>query len=110
VGYILVVLTNQSSRQLLASGDDCFSPKIKEHIIMISQRKNRIKVLIRQTFWQLDDCSDRELTPILIRQFLANNVPHTLLEPFAINVTGGDWWERVEQLVKMFIEAKRHHA
>ena len=77
---------------------------------MSSTHKNRVKVLLRQTFWQLDDCSDRELTPILIRQFLANNVPHTLLEPFAINVTGGDWWERIEQLVKMFIEAKRHHA
>ena len=46
--------------------------------------------------------------PILIRQFLANNVPHTLLEPFAINITGGDWWERIEKLVWMFIEAKKH--
>ena len=73
---------------------------------MISQHKNRVKVLLRQTFWQLDDCS--ELTPVLIRQFLAKNVPHTLLEPFAINVTGGDWWERVERLVWMFIEAKKH--
>ena len=75
---------------------------------MTLTHKNRIKVLLRKTFWQLDDCSDRELTPILIRQFLVENVPHTLLEAFAINVTGGDWWERVEQLVKMFIEAKKH--
>ena len=77
---------------------------------MTSQHKNRIKVLLRQTFWQLDDCSDRELTPQMVRQFLANNVPPTLLEPFAINVTGGDWWERIEQLVRMFIEAKRYRA
>ena len=76
--------------------------------IMTNTHKNRVKILLRQVFWQLDDCSDRELTPILIRQFLANNVPHTLLEPFAINITGGDWWERIEKLVWMFIEAKKH--
>jgi hypothetical protein len=70
--------------------------------------KNRVRALLRQTFWQLEDYSDRELEPALIRQFLANNVPHTLLEPFAINVTGGDWWERIEQLTWMLIEAKKH--
>ncbi|MFM6201805.1 MAG: hypothetical protein ACKPE1_22165 [Dolichospermum sp.] len=75
---------------------------------MTSQHKNRVKTLLRQVFWQLDDCSDRELTPALIRQFLGDNVPHTLLEPFAINVTGGDWWERIERLVWMFIESKKH--
>ena len=75
---------------------------------MISQHKNRVKILLRQVFWQLEDYSDRELTPTLIRQFLANNVPHTLLEPFAINITGGDWWERIEHLVRMVIEAKKH--
>ena len=75
---------------------------------MALTHKNRIKVLLRQVFWQLEDYSDRELTPALIRQFLAKNVPATLLEPFTINVTGGDWWERIEQLVWMFIEAKKH--
>ncbi|MFM6670889.1 MAG: hypothetical protein ACKPJO_12285 [Dolichospermum sp.] len=30
------------------------------------------------------------------------------LTPFAINITGGDWWERIEKLVWMFIEAKKH--
>ena len=75
---------------------------------MSSTHKNRVKILLRQTFWQLDDYSDGELTPILIRQFLINNVSHTLLEPFAINVAGGDWWERIEQLTWMLIEAKKH--
>lgn len=75
---------------------------------MTSQHKNRVKVLLRQVFWQLDDYSDRELTPTLIRQFLINNVPHTLLEPFAINITGCDWWQRTERLVSMFIEARKH--
>jgi hypothetical protein len=72
------------------------------------QHKNRIKLLLRQTFWQLADCSDRELTPRLVRQFLANNVPHSLLEPFALNITGADWWERIERLVWMIIESKKH--
>jgi hypothetical protein len=75
---------------------------------MIAQRKNRIKMLLRQVFWQLDDCSDREMTPDLIRQFLANSIPPKLLEPFALNVTGADWWERIERLVWMVIEARKH--
>jgi hypothetical protein len=75
---------------------------------MTSQHKNRVKTLLRQVFWQLDDLSDRDMTPALIRQFLANNVPHTLLEPFAINISGSDWWERIESLVWMFIESKKH--
>jgi hypothetical protein len=75
---------------------------------MVSQHKNRVKILLRQTFWQLDDCSDRELTPTLIRQFLINNVPQKMLEPFAINVTGGDWWNRIERLTWMIIESKKH--
>ena len=74
---------------------------------MVSQHKNRIKVLLRQVFWQLDDCSDRELTPRLIRQFLIANVPRKMLEPFAISVIGGDWWDRVEKLLWMIIESKK---
>ncbi len=70
--------------------------------------KNRVRALLRQAFWQLEDYSDRELEPELIRQFLIKNVPHTLLEPFAINITGGDWWQRIEELTWMLIEAKKH--
>ena len=74
---------------------------------MTLTHRNRIKMLLRQVFWQLDDCSDRELTPRLIRQFLIANVPHQLLEPFAISVIGGDWWYRVERLTWMIIESKK---
>ena len=70
--------------------------------------KNRVKALLRQVFWQLEDYSDRELEPELIRQFLIKNVPHALLEPFAINVTGNGWWQRIEELTWMLIEAKKH--
>lgn len=75
---------------------------------MTAQHKNRIKMLLRQVFWQLDDYSDRDMTPELIRHCLITNVPPKMLEPFAINITGGDWWERIERLTWMIVESKKH--
>ena len=66
----------------------------------------RIKQLVRDTFWQFEDETDRTLTPGLIRGFVREgkaNMPPDWIEVVEILDTqfkGFEFWEKAEALCK----------
>ena len=72
-----------------------------------TQKKAEVKQLLKATFWQLSDIADQQLTPKLIRRFLTRQVDHSILEHFALNISGFDFWLRLESLCNMAKTARK---
>ena len=65
-------------------------------------QRNRIKQLLRETFWQWQDEPLETITPKLIRYWAIRNLHPELIEATAINLPGADFWDRVEQLCILY--------
>ncbi|MTJ10548.1 hypothetical protein [Anabaena sp. UHCC 0204] len=73
---------------------------------MTHTERNRIKQLLKNTFWQFEDESDFDITPKLVRQFAVNNLHPDVIEATAINLSGRGFWTRVEKLCNLTLHAR----
>ena len=59
---------------------------------MTNQDKARIKQLVRDTFWQFQNTSDRDMTPGLIRDWAYATLDHRAIAATAITISGRGFW------------------
>ncbi|MBE9233767.1 hypothetical protein IQ231_19360 [Cuspidothrix issatschenkoi LEGE 03284] len=73
---------------------------------MTHTERNRIKQLLKNTFWQFEDESDFDITPKLVRQFAQSQLHPDVIEATAINLSGRGFWTRVEKLCNLTLHAR----
>ncbi|MFM5966826.1 MAG: hypothetical protein ACKO87_20385 [Dolichospermum sp.] len=73
---------------------------------MTRTERNRIKQLLKNTFWQFEDELIVNITPKLVRQFAVNNLHSDVIEATAINLSGRGFWTRVEKLCNLTLHAR----
>ena len=73
---------------------------------MTHTERNRIKQLLKNTFWQFEDESDCDITPKLVRQFAQSHLHPDVIEATAINLSGRGFWTRVEKLCNLTLHAR----
>jgi hypothetical protein len=69
---------------------------------MTHTERNRIKELLKNTFWQFSSEELPNITPKLIRSWASRNLHPDIIEVTAINFGGSGFWYRVEKTCYLY--------
>lgn len=69
--------------------------------------KTRATQLLRETFWQLEDLSDNQLTSKYVRSFLIKHIRHDILTHYLLGLSGSTFWLRVISVIYTHLEARK---
>lgn len=65
---------------------------------MRTSERDRIKQLVKETFWEFEDENLETLTPSLFRDWARKNIHEDCLDATAVLYHSRDFWYRVEKL------------
>ncbi len=71
--------------------------------------RNRIKQLLKNTFWQFATEELENITPGLVRGWASRNLHPDIVEATAINLPGRDFWVRVEKTCYLYKHLEYWH-
>ncbi|MBD2667246.1 hypothetical protein [Richelia sinica] len=69
---------------------------------MTHTERNRIKQLLKDTFWQFSSEDPKNITPKLVRHWASRNLHPDIIEATAINLPGRSFWVRVEKTCNLY--------
>jgi hypothetical protein len=76
---------------------------------MTHTERNRIKQLLKDTFWQFSSEDPKNITPKLVRYWASRNLHPDIIEATAINFGGSGFWYRVEKTCYLYKHLEYWH-